>query len=97
MVLQKFAASEATTDNTQNRERKTEELRWEKERGAVQRRVQARLGGFAADAERITHEKSSSEDRKHTSGGVFVAIDNLGAVRIPGNAGRIAPAWVSVR
>ena len=36
---------------------------------------------FAADAERITGERASSEDRKHTSGGVFVAVDrNLGAV-----------------
>ena len=48
------------------------------------------------------------EDRKHTSGGVFVAVDsNLGAVvdkeeeeavgYIPGNEGRSAQAWVSVR
>ena len=29
---------------------------------------------FAADAARITNEKAGSEDRKHTSGGVFVAI-----------------------
>ena len=36
---------------------------------------------FAADAARITDEKASSEDRKHTSGGVFVAVDSyLGAV-----------------
>ena len=36
---------------------------------------------FAADAARITDENASSEDRKHTSGGVFVAIDsNLGTV-----------------
>ena len=35
----------------------------------------------AADSARITDEKASSEDRKHTSGGVFVAVDsNLGAV-----------------
>ena len=35
----------------------------------------------AADSARITDENSSKEDRKHTSGGVFVAIDsNLGAV-----------------
>ena len=57
---------------------------------------------FAADSARITDEKASSEDRKHTSGGVFVAIDgNLGAVigkeegaveSIPGNEGRIAPS-----
>ena len=35
---------------------------------------------FAADAARITDEKAGSEDRKHSSGGVCVAIDsNLGA------------------
>ena len=61
----------------------------------------------AADSARITDEKASSEDRKHTSGGVFVAIDgNLGAVvgkeegavdSIPGNEGRISQAWVNVR
>ena len=34
---------------------------------------------FAADAARITDGNASSEDRKHTSGGVFVAFDcNLG-------------------
>ena len=62
---------------------------------------------FAADAGRITDERASSEDRKHTSEGVFVAVDsNLGAVvgaeegaieSIPGNEGRIAHAWVNVR
>ena len=62
---------------------------------------------FAADAATITDERASSEDRTHTSGGVFVAIDsNLGAVvgaeegameSIPGNEGRIAQAWVNVR
>ena len=36
---------------------------------------------FAADAARITDEMASSEDRKHTSGEVFVAVDsNMGAV-----------------
>ena len=36
---------------------------------------------FAADAARITDEAASSEDRKHTSEGVFVAIDSdLGLV-----------------
>ena len=36
---------------------------------------------FAADAARITDERANSEDRKHASGGVFVAIDsNLGTV-----------------
>ena len=59
---------------------------------------------FAASAARITEEATGSEDRKHTSGGVFVAIgSNLGAVvgaeegaieSIPGNEGRIAQAWV---
>ena len=57
---------------------------------------------FAADAARITNERARSEDRKHTSGGVFVAVDsNLGAVvgaeegavvSIPGHEGRIAQA-----
>ena len=61
---------------------------------------------FAADAARITDERASSEDRTHTSGGVFVAVDrNLGGVvgaeegaieSIPGNEGRIAQAWVNV-
>ena len=36
---------------------------------------------FAVSAARITEETTGSEDRKHTSGGVFAAIDtNLGAV-----------------
>ena len=36
---------------------------------------------FAADAARITSGKARCEDREHTSGGVFVAIDsNLGGV-----------------
>ena len=35
---------------------------------------------FAADAARITDGRASSEDRKHTSGGVFMAVDSdLGA------------------
>ena len=60
---------------------------------------------FTADAARITDERASSEDRSHTSGGVFVAIaSNLGAVvgaeegiqSISGE-GRIAQAWVNVR
>ena len=34
---------------------------------------------FAADAARITDVNVSSEDRKHTSGGVFLC-SNLGAV-----------------
>ena len=62
---------------------------------------------FAADMAVITDERASSEDRKHTSGGVFVAIDsNLGAVvgaeegaieSILGNEGRIAQACLHVR
>ena len=62
---------------------------------------------FAADAARKTDERASSEDRKHTSGGVLVAVDsNLGSVvgvedgaidSIPGNECRIAQAWVNVR
>ena len=36
---------------------------------------------FAADAARITDERAATEDPKHKSGGVFVAVDsNLGAV-----------------
>ena len=36
---------------------------------------------FAADAARVTDERARSDDQKHTSGGVFVAVDsNLGAV-----------------
>ena len=62
---------------------------------------------FAAEAARITDETTGNEDRKHTSGGVFVAVDsNMGAVvgeregavaPIPGKEGRITQAWVSVR
>ena len=62
---------------------------------------------FAADAARITDERAGSEDQKHTSGGVLVAVDsNLGAVvgekeeavkSIPGNEGRIVQVWVNVR
>ena len=60
---------------------------------------------FAASAARITEEMD--EDRKHTSGGVFVAVDsNFGAdvgaeegaiESIQGNEGRIARAWANVR
>ena len=35
---------------------------------------------FAADAARITDERVRGEDRKHTSGEVFIAVDNLVAV-----------------
>ena len=62
---------------------------------------------FAADAARITDERAGSEDQKHTSDGVFVAVDsNVGAVvgekegavmSIPGNKGGITQAWVNVR
>ena len=57
----------------------------------------------AADAARITDARASSEDRAHTSGWVFVAVDsNLGAEEgaiesIPSNEGRIAQAWLNVR
>ena len=59
----------------------------------------------AADAARITDETASSEDRKHTSGGVSVTVDsNLGAclgkegtfTSIPGNERRIAQTWLTV-
>ena len=59
-----------------------------------------------ADAARITDVTASSEDRKHTSGVVFVLVDsNLPAVvgekegavaSIPGNEGGITKARVSV-
>ena len=61
---------------------------------------------FAAYAARITDEKASSEDRKHTSSGVFTAVDsNLGAVvgeeegavaSIPGNGGGLTQARAKV-
>ena len=55
---------------------------------------------FAEDAARITDERAIDEDRKHTSGGVFVAVDsNLGAVvgaeEGAGIEGRIAQALVT--
>ena len=63
---------------------------------------------FAVDAARITDEKAGIEDRKHTSGGVFIAVgSNLGAVvgeeeegtvaSIPGNKGRITQVRVDVQ
>ena len=62
---------------------------------------------FAASAARIAEEMAGDEDRKRTSGGVFVAIDsNLGAVvgaeegaiqSMSGNERRIAQAWLNVR
>ena len=61
---------------------------------------------FAVDAARFIDESAGGEDRKHTSGGVFVTVDsNLGAVvgaeegavvSILGNEGRIAEACVNV-
>ena len=60
----------------------------------------------AADAARITEKNANSEDHKHTSGGVSVAVDsNLGAVvgteegaveSVPSNEGRMALARVNV-
>ena len=62
---------------------------------------------FAASAARITEEMAGDCDRKHTSGGVVVAMDSkrgavMGAeegaiVSIPGHEGRTAQAWVNVR
>ena len=55
------------------------------------------------DEPRITDDRASSEDRKHTLGGVFVAVGSVvgaedGAIEsIPGKEGRIAQAWVHVR
>ena len=83
------------------------ELRLRKEETEEQFNREAKEGWiFAADAARITDQRASSEDRKHTSGGVFVAVDsNLGAVvradegtvvSIPGIERRIAQAWVNV-
>ena len=55
-------------------------LRKERMEGQFNRDVKGG-GRLAADAARITDERASSEDRKHTSGGVFVAVDsNLGVV-----------------
>ena len=59
------------------------------------------------DAARTTDENAGSGDCKHTSGGVFVAIDNdLGAVidreegvvmSIPGSSGSNVQTWVKCR
>ena len=84
------------------------EHRMRKEEMEEQFNTEAKEGWrFATHAARITDEGACSEDRKHTSGGVFVAVDsNLGAVvgaeegvigSIPGNEGRSAQAWVNVR
>ena len=84
------------------------EHRLRKEEMEEQSNKEAKEGWrLAADAARITEETAGDEDRKHTSGGVLVAIDsNLGALveaeegaieSIPGNEGRTAQAWVNVR
>ena len=62
---------------------------------------------FAVDATRITDENGSSEDCKHTSGGVVVVIDDsFGAVvhreeeaikSFPGNERRIVETLVNVK
>ena len=38
---------------------------------------------FAADAARITDVNAGSEDREHTSGGVFVAVDSILEAVVP--------------
>ena len=49
--------------------------------GAFRQRGQGRMEVCSECRERITHGTTGSEDRKHTSGGLFVAVDsNLGAV-----------------
>ena len=64
--------------------------------GAAKRRTRARQSqlalsasgvckeGTPANTARTIDERASSEDRKHTSGGLFVAV---------GNEGRLAQAW----
>ena len=54
---------------------------------------------IAADAARITGETAGTEDRKQTSGEVFLAVDSdLEAVAsIPGHEGRVTQASVNVR
>ena len=78
-------------------------LRMRKEEMEVQLNSEAKPGWrFAADWAKIADAKASSEDRKHESGGVFLAIDGgLGAVidkvavtSIPRNEG--IPAQASV-
>ena len=78
-----------------------------KEEIEEQSNKEAKEGWRFAPAARITDERAGIEDQKHTSGGVFVAVDsNLVAVvgekegavtSIPGNEGRITQAWVNVR
>ena len=57
---------------------------------------------FAAGAARITVLNTGSEDRRHTSGVMFVAVvRNLGAVgrhnQFQATRGRVAPAVLNVR
>ena len=84
------------------------EHRLRKEEMEEQFNKEAKEGWMCAtDAARNTDEIAGSEDRKHTSGGIFVAVDsNLGGVvgveegtidSIRGNEGEIAQAWVNVR
>ena len=84
------------------------EHRMKKEESEKQFNKEAKQGWrFAADAARIIGESAGSEDRKHTSEGVFMAVDNnLGAVvskeegavaSVPGKEGILAEAWVNVR
>ena len=56
------------------------EHRLRKEEMVEQFNKEAKEGSrFAASAARITEDSAGDEDRMHTSGGVFVAIDsNLG-------------------
>ena len=58
-------------DNRMRKEEMEEQFNKEAKQGWI----------LAADAARITDDKASSEDRKHTSGGAFFVVDsNLGAV-----------------
>ena len=60
-----------------------------------------------ADAARIIDDKASNEDRKHTSGGVFLAIDSTlgavvdkeeGSVHVhPRECRRFTQSWANVR
>ena len=79
-----------------------------KKHGLRKEEVEEQLNEEAKpDSARITDERASSEDQKHTSGGVFGAVDsNLGAVvggeeetvtSIPGHEGRTAQVRVNVR
>ena len=60
----------------------------------------------AGDASRTTDESASNEDQKHTSGGVFVAVDSWEQLLerkkeqlspSQKNEGGIAQVWVNVR